>query len=142
MDFTLAILDLLLVLNHATCCPLQNQDAVSSALIKEIERGHTSGSFSLPPFQILNCSPLGAVPKKYGTRRIILDLPSPRHQSMDDGISNDEFSIKYSSFDDAVDLMRQLGVRYEIGKLDDQQAWFSSLSCESFGLAPLRHALG
>ena len=101
----------------------QNPAVVCSALIKELERGHTSGPFRLPPFHTLHCSPLGAVPKKDGTHRIILDLSSPRHQSINDGISHDEFSVKYSSFDDAVDLVRQLGVRCEMGKLDIQHAF-------------------
>ena len=47
-----------------------------------------------PPFSCLHCSPLGAVPKKDGTHRIILDLSSPKNCSVNAGIDHDEFSVK------------------------------------------------
>ena len=47
---------------------------VTLAISKEVSRGHTSGPFSEPPVEPFHCSPLGAVPKKDGTFRIILDL--------------------------------------------------------------------
>ena len=49
---------------------------VSVAVMRELRRGHTAGPFSLPPFANFHCSPLGAVPKKDNTIRIILDLSS------------------------------------------------------------------
>ena len=82
-----------------------NSIAVSKAISTELQRGHTSGLFDLPPFHVLHCSPLGAVPKKDGGHRIILDLSSPRGCSINDGISNVDYSVRYSSFDDAVNLV-------------------------------------
>ena len=61
--------------------------AVSDALAKEVSRGHTAGPFQEPPIQNLQCSPLGVVPKKEGTWRIIMDLSSPHGSSVNDFIS-------------------------------------------------------
>ena len=96
---------------------------VSTAIRKELSRGHTSGPFATPPIPDLHCSPLGAVPKKDGTFRIILDLSSPSGSSVNDGISKSEFSVHYSSFDDAVDLVRSLGHGCHMAKVDIRHAF-------------------
>ena len=41
-----------------------NPEQVTAAIIKELERGHTAGPFTHPPFENFRCSLLGAVPKK------------------------------------------------------------------------------
>ena len=92
--------------------------------------GHTSGPFSIPPLEPFHCLPLGAVPKKDGTYRIILDLSSPRGSSINEGISRDDFSVKYSSFDDAVTLIRSSGTSTFMAKID---IW------HAFRLCPVRH---
>ena len=79
--------------------------AVTRAISKEVQRGHTAGPFHIMPFPLLHCSPLGAVPKKDGTYRIILDLSSPRGSAIDEGISPETYSVRYSSFDDAVNMV-------------------------------------
>ena len=68
-----------------------NPSPVTEAIRKELSRGHTAGPFSQPPMSPFHCSPLGAVPKKDGTFRIILDLSSPRGSSINEGIPKDEF---------------------------------------------------
>ena len=106
-------------LQSATSHPCE----VSTAIRKELLRGHTSGPFTTPPIQDLHCSPLGAVPKKNGTFRIILDLSSPSGSSVNDGISQSDFSVHYSSFDDAVDLVRSLGLDCKMAKVDIRHAF-------------------
>ena len=71
-----------------------NHKHVSTAISKEIHRHHTSGPFAASPFTNL-CSPLGAVPKKDGTYRLILDLSSPRGSSVNGGIPDNTYSVKY-----------------------------------------------
>ena len=105
---------------------LRNAPAVSAAIAKELSRGHTSGPFCFPPLAPFHCSPLGAVPKKDGTFRIILDLSSPRGESVNEGISREEYSVTYSRFDDAVSLVRSLGSS-AYGKIR-YPSCFSSLS--------------
>ena len=101
----------------------QNQLSVSTAISKEVTRGHTAGPFLHPPLRPLHCSPLGAVPKKDGTFRIILDLSSPRGRSVNEGISAELFSVHYSSFDDAVDMVKALGPSAFMAKLDIRHAF-------------------
>lgn len=115
----------------------QNPMAVTEAIARELVRGHTSGPFLEPPFEQFHCSPLGAVPKKDGTHRIILDLSSPKGDSINDGISPTAYSVHYSSFDDAVSMVRSVGTSAFLAKLDIKHA---------FRLCPVRpdqwHLLG
>ena len=116
---------------------LENPAAVTRALIKELRRGHTAGPFFSPPFACLHCSPLGSAPKKDGAVRLILDLSSPRGCTVNEDISRDEYSIVYSSFDEAVLMVSRLGTRAYMGKIDIRHA---------FRLCPVRldqiHLLG
>ena len=50
--------------------------------------------------------------------RLILDLSSPRGQSVNDGISKEEFTRSYSKFDDAVSIVLHLGQGAVMGKID------------------------
>lgn len=75
---------------------LLHPDAVTEALSKEVSRGHTAGLFSSLPLPTLQCSPLGLVPKKDGSWRIIMDLSSPPGLSMNDFISKEEhLALRY-----------------------------------------------
>ena len=104
----------------------QNPIAVSAAILKEVSRGHTAGPFPVSPFPMLHWSPLGAVPKKDDTHRIILDLSSPRGSSINQGISSDIYSVKYSSFDDAVSMVLSVGSSCFMAKLDIKHAFHVS----------------
>ena len=96
---------------------------VTEAILKEVRRGHTAGPFLSPPLLPFHCSPLGAVPKKDGTFRLILDLSSPRGQSINEGISKDQYSVRYSKFDDAIALVRSFGSSAFMAKLDIKHAF-------------------
>ena len=110
---------------------------VTQAVTLERSRGHTAGPFLVPPFPCLHCSPLGAAPKKDGTVRLVLDLSSPRGASVNDDISKDDFAVSYSSFDEAVQMVREVGSGAFMAKLDIKHA---------FRLCPVRldqlHLLG
>lgn len=67
----------------------EKSGAVSKAIFRELSRGHTMGPFTSPPFSKFHCSLLGAVPKKDGSQRIILDLSSPSGSSVNDGIPSE-----------------------------------------------------
>ena len=85
-----------------------NAAQVTEATVKELSRDHIAGPFPTPPLENLHCSPLGAVPKNDNTWRLILDLSSPRGQSVNESISKDDFSVKFTKFDDAVDMVSRL----------------------------------
>ena len=102
---------------------LSNKEAVSTAILKEVNRGHTLGPFTAPPFDPFHCSPLGSVPKRDGSYRLILDLSSPTGLSINDGIPSELFTVKYSSFDDAVSIVRDLGPGCFMAKIDIKHAF-------------------
>ena len=101
----------------------ENKEAVACAILKELNRGHTIGPFVHPPVSPFHSSPLGAVPKKDGSVRLILDLSCPRGESINEGISEEDYSVRYAKFDDAVDLLRDKGYGAYMGKLDVKHAF-------------------
>ena len=72
---------------------------ISTSLLKELNRGHIARPFLSLPFKVFHLSPLGGVPRKDGTTRIILDLSSPVGvgSSVNNGISREAFSVKYAT---------------------------------------------
>ena len=93
-------------------------EAVSAALVKEVSNGHTAGPFPTPPIPNLQCSPLGVVPKKDGSWRIIMDLSSPHGSSVNDFISKEDFALHYATFDQALTLVARYGTNALMAKLD------------------------
>ena len=77
----------------------------------------------MPPLPDIHCSPIGAVAKDDGSVRLILDLSSPRGSSVNEGISPEEYSVKYCSFDDAVSLVLQCGPQPFMVKADIKHAF-------------------
>ena len=102
---------------------LDNPQATWRAIQKEIARGHTHGPFAEPPFQPCHTSPIGIVDKKDGSHRLILDLSSNHAGSVNEGISVEEFSVSYCSFDDAIALLRELGPSPYMAKVDIKHAF-------------------
>ena len=87
------------------------------------QRAHV-GPFPLPPFPPTQCSPIaiGAAAKPNGSVHLILDLSSPRGDSVNDGISQEEFRCSYSKFGDAVKIVLEIGQGAYIGKVDIKHA--------------------
>ena len=88
-----------------------------------MDRGHTSGPFRGPPFIHTHCSPIGAVEKPDGSYRLILDLSFLRGEAVNEGIDREEFSVTYSHFDDAVDIVHELGAGSHMAKIDIKHAF-------------------
>ena len=102
---------------------IQNKLGVQHAIIKELDMGHTAGPFLTPPFELLHCSPIGAVVKKDNSCRIIMDLSQPKGSSINEGISKEEFSVQYTHFDSATDMVREAGIGCLLSKVDIQHAF-------------------
>ena len=62
--------------------------------------------------------PLGVVPKKDSSWRIIMDLSSPHGSSVNDFISKDDFALHYATFDQALTLVARYGTNALMAKLD------------------------
>ena len=87
----------------------QHAHVIDEELRKECLAGRILGPFPARPIKNLKCSGLGAVPKKGGKWRMILHLSAPPGQSINDYISKEEFSLRYSSIGDATRMLSALG---------------------------------
>ncbi|KAM9324594.1 uncharacterized protein PAF06_000661 [Gastrophryne carolinensis] len=83
-----------------------------------------AGPFSDPPLEDLVVSPLGVVPKKEpGKFRLIHHLSFPRGGSVNDGIDKELSSVSYTSFDFALDMVREAGPAALLAKTDIESAF-------------------
>ena len=101
----------------------QHPDVIDRQLAKECEAGRVLGPFPTPPLPRLHCSSLGTVPKKGGRWRMILHLSAPTGSSINDYISKDEFSLHYTSVDEAVQILLALGPGAQMAKVDLKSAF-------------------
>lgn len=98
---------------------------VSNIITNDLELGRLYGPFKDPPFKYYVTSPLGAIPKRGSNKiRVIHDLSFPPTRSVNDYIDPEEFSLSYSSIDDATCLINSFdsGTVY-LAKLDLQDAY-------------------
>eukprot|EP00117_Sycon_ciliatum_P030475 scpid16664/ scgid24012/ len=101
----------------------QNPQAVSTYLSNECIEGRMAGPYTHLPHADLRCSGVGVVPKKSGKLRLILHLSAPQGTSINDGISQDEFSLHYMTVDDAVRLLHRHGKGALLSKVDLRNAF-------------------
>ena len=73
----------------------------------------------------IHSSPFGVIPKrqKPGKWRLILDLSSPEGFSVNDGISKETSSLRYTTTDDVVEAILKSGKGSLMAKLDIKQAY-------------------
>ena len=109
--------------NHPSACT--NPAIVDEHVATELKAGRLLGPLTPRVAQLVHTSPVGLVPKSRqpGKFRLIVDLSSPEHSSVNDGISEDLCSIKYASVDDAVAIIQSLGRNTELAKLDLKDAY-------------------
>ena len=101
-----------------------NPEIVKQKIQAEIDAGRVAGPFSLRPFPNLRVSPLGLVPKKEpGSFRLIHHLSFPAGESVNDFIDRKLCSVQYTSFDEAVHMVQDLGQGCLLGKSDIQHAF-------------------
>lgn len=97
---------------------------VSQKLEKEIKLGRMAGPFTQPPFNNLIISPIGLVPKaETGKFRLIHHLSHPEGESINDGINREVCAVKYSNFDDAIELVVRAGKGANLAKADIESAF-------------------
>ena len=92
-------------------------------LEKKCAAGRILGPFQSSPLPNFHCSGLGAVPKKGGKWRMTLHLSAPHNHSVNDFIPKEEFSLHYTSVDDAFQYLLNFGVRAQMAKIDLKSAF-------------------
>ena len=71
------------------------------------------------PLSNLQCSPIGLIPKQQpGEWRLITHLSFPSGNSINDGIPAEIATVKYATFDSAVELVQQVGSGAFLAKCD------------------------
>ena len=99
--------------------------AVDERILSELTAGRLFGPLPPPQNVLVHVSPLGVVPKPHQPDkwRMITDLSCPRSSSVNDGISPDLCSLRYASVDDAISIVRRLGSKTLLIKLDIKDAY-------------------
>ena len=94
------------------------------------------GPFTTPPLDTLRASPLGIVPKKPpGEFRLIQHLSYPEGGSVNDAIPQEQCTVRYTSFDEAVSMVRRCGVGAELAEYDIKSAfWILPVNPQDFDL--------
>ncbi|XP_053143317.1 uncharacterized protein LOC128341176 isoform X1 [Hemicordylus capensis] len=91
---------------------------------KEVALGRVLGPFRDLPLPDLRISPLGVVPKKApGEYHLIHHLSFPHGSSVNDGIPDSLCSVKYTSFDQAIRVVRSCGKGALLAKCDIESAF-------------------
>ena len=105
-----------------------NPGLAEEKIMQEVKLGRIAGPFSTKPISFMRCSQIGLVPKKMGGYRLITHLSYPPGLSVNEHIDDIYASVRYSSFDNAVNIIKTLGKGCLIGTTDIKSA-FRLLPC-------------
>ena len=109
---------------HTLRSALQNPTIVLQKINSEIAAGRVLGPYNQPPIQNYISSPIGLVPKKtHNEYRLIHHLSYPHGKSVNDGIPDQEATVQYTTIDDAIQIIRELGAGCFMAKTDIQKAF-------------------
>ena len=78
---------------------------IDEELSKEVRARRSVGPFDTPPIPNLQYSGVGVIPKKIEGWRMITHLSAPPDSSINDGIDKEEFTLHYTTIDDAVHMI-------------------------------------
>jgi hypothetical protein len=99
-------------------------EIVEEKLAKEISQGRIAGPFHELPFVNMHISPIGVVPKKeVGQYRLIHHLSYPTDKSINEHIPDELNTVHYSSIDDAIEIILNLGPNATMAKTDISNAF-------------------
>lgn len=101
----------------------QLKDETLAKLTKEVQLGRVLGPFSTLPISTLRVSPIGLVPKSDGSWRLISNLSHPPGNSVNDFINEEFCKVNYSSLDNILDMIYELGRGTKLGKIDIKSAF-------------------
>ena len=101
----------------------QNPVIALDKIMKEVSLGRIAGPFKTCPIDNLVVSPIGLVPKGDGAWRLIQHLSYPAGSSINDFIDSDLCSVNYTSLDEVIYSIVQLGKNCQMGKMDVKSAF-------------------
>ncbi len=90
---------------------------------KEVEAERIAGPFRNIPISNLQISPIGLVPKSTGGWRLITHLSYPKEAGINNFIDPEHCTVKYTSFDNVIEMLSKLGKRAEMGVMDIKNAF-------------------
>ena len=103
---------------------LEQPGIVKQKIQAEIAASRVAGPFANRPIPTLRVSPLGLVPKKEPNKfRLIHHLSYPPGNSLNDFIDPKLCSVQYTSFDEAVHMIQDLGQGCLLAKSDIMSAF-------------------
>ena len=85
--------------------------------------GRVAGPFNHLPMPTLRISPIFLTTKNNGDFRLIHNLSQPAENSVNDFIDSKFRSVRYSSIDDAVRLVKRIGHAGRLAKVDVKSAF-------------------
>lgn len=99
-------------------------DVVRKKINAELFEGRVAGPFPAPPFSDFRISPLAVVPKKEpNSFRLIHNLSYPNKLSLNYFTDKTNSHVEYSSFDDALLILRKYGKGALMSKADIKSAF-------------------
>ena len=103
----------------------QYPQVVEEYLASELEAGRVVGPLDLQKYPQVQVSPLGVIPKSHQPNkwRLIVDLSSPEGKSVNDCIDKSLCSLSYVSVDDLAEIIRRVGHKALLAKLDIRSAY-------------------
>ena len=99
------------------------QQSLTNTFLKNALPKGLLAPFETLPFTNFQCSGMGVVPKKEGKWRVINHLSAPFGGSVNDIINPKEFSLRYTSVDDAINICSRLGRGALLAKIDLENAF-------------------
>ncbi len=103
---------------------IQDPELALKKLQKEMDANRLAGPFREKPIGNLIVSPIGIIPKSEpGKYRLIQHLSYPEGDSINDGIDPELCTVKYTSFDSAVQLVVKVGKGAMMAKEDIESAF-------------------
>lgn len=99
-------------------------EIVHQKLLNEINLGRIAGPFQDKPISTLRISPIGLVEKKTpGEFRLIHHLSFPEGESVNDFIDPELCTVQYTSFDEAIHMIQDMGKGCLMAKSDVKSAF-------------------
>lgn len=106
----------------------RDPETVDLIVQEELQKGYLLGPFTKVPFAVFRINPIGIVEGKYSKKkRLIVDLSAPHnndgHQSLNELMNKEDYSLYYVTIDHAIKIIQTLGPGSWLCKADITDAF-------------------